>query len=57
MDIQTQYKEKLMTPEEAVEKFLSSGDVCAADIALAHSPLLYEAVGRAVKAGKLKNIT
>ena len=57
MDIQTQYKEKLMTPDEAVEKFLSSGDVCAADIALAHSPLFYEAVGRAVKAGKLKNIT
>ena len=57
MDLQAMYQSKLMTPDEAVSRFLYSGAVCAADIALAHSPSLYEAVGRAIEAGKLDNVT
>ena len=57
MDLKAMYQSKLMTPDEAVSRFLYSGAVCAADIALAHSPSLYEAVGRAIEAGQLDNIT
>ncbi len=57
MDLHALYQEKMMTPDEAVSRFLYSGAVCAADIALAHAPSLYEAVGRAIEAGKLDNIT
>lgn len=57
MDLQALYQSKLMTPDEAVSRFLTSGAVCAADIGLAHSALLYEAVGRAIQAGRLDDIT
>lgn len=57
MDLQALYRSKLMTPDEAVSRFLTSGAVCAADIALAHSPLFYDAVARAIRAGRLDDIT
>ena len=56
-NLQILYKEKKMTPEEAVKRFLHSGDVCAADIGLAHSSRFYEAVGQAIGRGELENIT
>ena len=57
MDLNALYQSKLMTPDEAVSRFITNGAVCAADIALAHSASLYEAVGRAIQAGKLDDIT
>ena len=57
MNLQEIYQSKLMTPDEAVARFIQSGAVCAADIALAHAPSFYEAVGRAIEGGKLENIT
>ncbi len=51
------YQSKLMTPDEAVSRFLYNGAVCAADIALAHAPSFYEAVGRAIEAGQLDDVT
>ena len=57
MNLQEIYQSKLMTPDEAVERFIQSGAVLAADIALAHAPSLYEAIGRAIEAGKINNIT
>lgn len=56
MDLQAIYKEKQMTPDEAVSRFVSSGTVCAADIALAHCPRFYEAVAKAADAGKVENV-
>lgn len=47
---------KLTTPEQAVE-YINSGEHCATDIALAHSPKMYEAIGNAIQSGKLMNIT
>lgn len=32
------YQSKLTTPQEAVKRFLTKGNVCASDIALAHAP-------------------
>lgn len=57
MDIQTLYKEKLMTPDEITKRFIKSGSVIAADIALAHSQEMYEAIGKAVAAGEISDIT
>lgn len=57
MNLQEIYQSKLMTPDEAVSRFITNGAVCAADIALAHAPSLYEAVGRAIEAGKLDDVT
>lgn len=51
------YNSKLTTPDEAVSRCLHSGAVCASDIALAHSSLFYEAVGRAIAEGRLDDIT
>ncbi|WP_295583572.1 acetyl-CoA hydrolase/transferase family protein [uncultured Oscillibacter sp.] len=56
-NLQALYQSKLTTPDEAVRCCLHSGAVCASDIALAHSPLIYEAIGRAIQAGQLENIT
>ncbi|MDD3348015.1 acetyl-CoA hydrolase/transferase C-terminal domain-containing protein [Oscillibacter sp.] len=56
-NLNTIYQSKLTTPDEAVSRFLHSGAVCASDIALAHSSTLYEAIGRAISAGKLDDIT
>lgn len=56
-NIKELYERKRMTPEQAVETFLHSGDVCASDIGLAHSSLLYETIGKAIQDGKLENIT
>ena len=56
-DYQKLYAEKLTTPEGAVEAHLRSGMVCGTDIALAHAPRFYEAVGKAIQDGKLENIT
>lgn len=57
MNLQELYQTKRMTPDEAVEKFIFAGAVCASDIALAHSPLLYEAVARAIEGGTLSDVT
>ena len=57
MDLNALYQSKLMIPDEAVSRFITNGAVCAADIALAHSASLYEAVGRAIQAGKLDDVT
>ncbi len=57
MDLKAMYQSKLMTPDEAVSRFLYNGAVCAADIALAHAPSFYEAVARAIESGKLNDVT
>ena len=57
MDLKAMYQSKLMTPDEAVSRFLYNGAVCAADIALAHAPSFYEAVGRAIEEGRLDDVT
>lgn len=57
MELQAQYADKLTTPDEAVRRFVKNGTVCAADIGLAHVPSFYEAVGRAIQAKKISNIT
>ncbi len=56
-NFQLLYQSKRTTPDEAVSRYISSGAVCASDIALAHSAQLYEAVGRAIQAGEISNIT
>ena len=56
MNYRELYQKKLTMPEQAVE-YICSGDQCAADIALAHSSKMYEAIGKAVKSGKLTDIT
>lgn len=50
------YREKMMSPETAAA-LLQSGDVCASDIALAHSELFYNAVGARIEKGELTDIT
>lgn len=50
------YKSKLKTVDE-VASFVSSGAVSASDIALANSALIYEALGKRVAKGELKNVT
>ncbi len=54
---QTLYQSKRMTPDEAVSRYMTCGAVCATDVALAHSPRLYDAVARAIEAGKISDIT
>ncbi len=55
--LQALYTEKKTTPEDAVRRYLRSGAVCAADIALSHSPRFYDAAAQAIERGELENIT
>lgn len=56
-DVQSLYRSKRTTPEDAVRRFVRSGAVCASDIALAHSARFYEAVARAIERGELEDVT
>lgn len=50
------YKSKLKTPSEVAE-CVSQGAVCASDIALSNSLLIYNAIAQRVLKGELKNVT
>ena len=45
MDLKAMYQSKLMTPDEAVSRFLYNGAVCAADIALGISGAIQHKAG------------
>lgn len=55
-DFKDIYKSKLKTPLE-VASFVRSGAVCASDIALSNSAVIYEALSERVRKGELKNVT
>ena len=55
-DVQEKYKEKLMTPAEAVAG-IESGSTIIQPLGAGEPPALLAAIADAVEAGKLKNIT
>ena len=56
MDFQTLYQSKLTTVDEAA-KYVCSGVVCATDIGLSNSSMFYEAIGKRIQNGELKDVT